>query len=278
MDTKRINWMNFYKGPFTNTWGTVMTADNEMAFQFNNQSPNAQELFMYALNNNTVVPKVLNPEKYRYEESYIYYEDREVISIRGYGHLTGTGGLNLPEHIADAVQDRFGEYLLSILNGKNIDLDLLDSNSVMDLLKVPKELESEEKERGVKVVVVGVGNAGKDAAIAIAASKSNVVCANIGAVDLPINLEDDSSFIESHKIVNPYVGMFDSIYAGEKDPEPLSETEIDLLRRKHTENYYQVVNKTSKLTSMQRKFITILFNNPESCPTLGVELKKIKSW
>lgn len=39
--------------------------------------------------------------------------------VRGWGHLTGCGGLNLPEELAAKIQDGFIAYILGKLNGSN---------------------------------------------------------------------------------------------------------------------------------------------------------------
>ena len=36
--------------------------------------------------------------------------------IRGWGHLTGTGGLHLSESAAAKIQDDFGQYIVETLN------------------------------------------------------------------------------------------------------------------------------------------------------------------
>jgi len=44
--------------------------------------------------------------------------ERFVFSVRGWGHLTGTGGLHLPEKGAARIQDDFIAYILKRLNGE----------------------------------------------------------------------------------------------------------------------------------------------------------------
>ena len=48
----------------------------------------------------------------------IYYDGKFQFLIRGWGYLTGCGGLNLPEDLAAKIQDEFIEYILDKLNGK----------------------------------------------------------------------------------------------------------------------------------------------------------------
>ena len=48
----------------------------------------------------------------------IYYKGEFQFLVRGWGHLTGCGGLNLPEDLAAKMQDGFIAYILDRLNGK----------------------------------------------------------------------------------------------------------------------------------------------------------------
>ena len=49
----------------------------------------------------------------------IYYKGEFQFLVRGWGHLTGCGGLNLPEDLAAKMQDGFIAYILDKLNGSN---------------------------------------------------------------------------------------------------------------------------------------------------------------
>ena len=53
------------------------------------------------------------------KDGQIYYEgdDIPVITIRGWGNLTGTGSWNLPAEEAANIQDTFAEFLIEKLNG-----------------------------------------------------------------------------------------------------------------------------------------------------------------
>lgn len=47
----------------------------------------------------------------------IYYKGKFQFLVRGWGYLTGCGGLNLPEDLAAKMQDGFITYILDKLNG-----------------------------------------------------------------------------------------------------------------------------------------------------------------
>ena len=44
---------------------------------------------------------------------------KHIMLIRGWGHLTGTGGLHLKDEDAAKIQDDFGQYIVNILNDTN---------------------------------------------------------------------------------------------------------------------------------------------------------------
>lgn len=48
----------------------------------------------------------------------IYYKGKFQFLVRGWGHLTGCGGLNLPGDLAAKMQDGFIAYILNKLNEK----------------------------------------------------------------------------------------------------------------------------------------------------------------
>ena len=52
------------------------------------------------------------------EPCKITYKGKQQFLVRGWGHLTGCGGLNLPEKLASEMQEGFINYILDRLNGK----------------------------------------------------------------------------------------------------------------------------------------------------------------
>lgn len=48
----------------------------------------------------------------------IYINGTPVMVIRGWGHLTGRGGLALPEEEAAAIQDDFAQWVVGVLRGE----------------------------------------------------------------------------------------------------------------------------------------------------------------
>lgn len=57
--------------------------------------------------------------EFHHDKGYIKANNgNEVILIRGWGGLTGSGGMNLPHEEAANIQDTFAEYIVSKLNMK----------------------------------------------------------------------------------------------------------------------------------------------------------------
>ena len=56
--------------------------------------------------------------KYKENATIVDEKDEVFLIVRGWGHLTGCGGLNLPVDKASAIQDEFGQYVVDKLNGK----------------------------------------------------------------------------------------------------------------------------------------------------------------
>ena len=48
-----------------------------------------------------------------YNNGIIYAQEREFIIIRGWGYLTGSGGLGLSQEVAALIQDQFALYIIN---------------------------------------------------------------------------------------------------------------------------------------------------------------------
>lgn len=64
--------------------------------------------------------KILVPKKYKYLEGYIYINDKKCILIRGWGYLTGIGGLNLSGEKASEIQNQLANYIIETLQNAEI--------------------------------------------------------------------------------------------------------------------------------------------------------------
>lgn len=123
-----------YKSPFRLDilGGMVFTEENEQAFEFMEISK-ADDTIVLMIAEQQIVVDLLNPSKYSLfdtklklkleynsQESTIYarYQNsmKKFISIRGWGHLNGIGGLNLHPDVAKEYQDRLAEFIIEKLS------------------------------------------------------------------------------------------------------------------------------------------------------------------
>ena len=124
-----MTFKDYYKFPLKPMVGCerlkVLTADNQMAFDWCDEfTDNFRNNIISCINGNGSFNK-------SYLMNYIFYENDtgivginfgkedlncSLLRIRGWGHLTGIGGLHLSEEEAKAIQDEFGEYIVKMLN------------------------------------------------------------------------------------------------------------------------------------------------------------------
>lgn len=102
----------------------VYTSDEERAFDFmdeNYQFTDIRKMFIIDMINSKTHDLSIK-YKLKYEDTYIHmlYQGEwiKIISIRGWGHLTGIGGLNLPQEQAAKIQDEFGLFILNKIKSK----------------------------------------------------------------------------------------------------------------------------------------------------------------
>lgn len=68
-----------------------------------------------SINNKTIKRDNVSYER---KSGMILVDDKALILIRGWGYLTGSGGLNLPDEEAAAIQDDLATYLVEQLKGQ----------------------------------------------------------------------------------------------------------------------------------------------------------------
>ena len=129
--------MNFkiaYAFPLTRTFNKVFTANSDMAFDF--MSPFMAgmvdgEILCLSDENKDGILSLINEDKEGHIEGYIEYDRKSgtiklngdvIILIRGWGYLTGIGGLNLEPEIASAIQAAFAEHIVNKLKSINNEL------------------------------------------------------------------------------------------------------------------------------------------------------------
>ena len=115
-----MDWQDVYKLPLYMWEGfeiTVFTSDDKMAFDWcKNFTSTVKNQVIAIINGNQ---KPLNKNKFYRDGILIYYKDipQPIIRIRGWGYLTGIGGLHLSEEEAIRIQNEFGDYIIKQLNG-----------------------------------------------------------------------------------------------------------------------------------------------------------------
>lgn len=120
-------YKDFYKRPYhSSKYGSwVLDSKGHFVFQFEYRwtDKGDYEPIFKKLTENII--DVLNSDKklegshiFRKEGIYIYMDNdpKPVITIRGWGQLTGIGGYRLPAEEAVNVQDTFGDFIIEKLN------------------------------------------------------------------------------------------------------------------------------------------------------------------
>jgi len=110
----------------------VLTADDQCAFDFEWQAWETYEKDSHIDNKSIhdIIAK-LNGDNSIILENYYNFsynngeiwafstkakKKKHIMLIRGWGHLTGTGGLHLKDEDAAKIQDDFGQYIVETLN------------------------------------------------------------------------------------------------------------------------------------------------------------------
>lgn len=111
--------ITFWKPPFTLHFGYAYDAQGDFCFQFTfdtgdyEKDEKVQQKIIDILNDKTdkkIIKKLKIVDGYK-----IYMEDNPFIMIRGWGHLTGIGGLHLDHELAMKIQDDFALWILNKL-------------------------------------------------------------------------------------------------------------------------------------------------------------------
>ena len=102
----------------------VSTADNKMAFDWMGYwSDEVRSEILEVINGTkdkiegggNFKPALISP----IDSFIVYFDDKPLLRIRGWGYLTGSGvgGLNLPSELANNLSTSFAEYIVDKLNG-----------------------------------------------------------------------------------------------------------------------------------------------------------------
>lgn len=112
--------LKYYKMPLHDYHPYILCDDRMMAFTWMcNLSSSAREEIVKKMNG-IEIPKKFK-HKFFLDDSRICFRDEEdntipIAIVRGWGHLIGSGGHNLPPRKAAEIQDEFAEYIVERLN------------------------------------------------------------------------------------------------------------------------------------------------------------------
>jgi HKD family nuclease len=97
----------------------VYDANNNFVFEFEIENKEKQQLLLDVINGEK---KLYNPDAvFHHKDGYIFTDKGvEVILIRGWGNLTGTGAMNLSSEEAANIQDTFAEFIVEQLNKRDV--------------------------------------------------------------------------------------------------------------------------------------------------------------
>ena len=122
------NWEKIYELPLARRGFMVFTKEYEKAFDFPfpllfkncYQFTDEQKDDIVRKLNGEQIAFAFSDLRYNPDNTIVYVKqfgvEKEFIVVRGWGHLTGTGGLNLPPDQAAAIQNAFGEYIVKTLS------------------------------------------------------------------------------------------------------------------------------------------------------------------
>lgn len=108
--------LDVFKPPFKQWWGIkIMTSDNRMAMDLCASVKDSEEFLQ-------MICDILNGDSYKrsktavtYKSPYIYFDDNKIFLVRGWGYLTGCGGLRLNPELASKIQDKFADWVTKTL-------------------------------------------------------------------------------------------------------------------------------------------------------------------
>jgi hypothetical protein len=119
------DFRDYYKFPLKkeDDYRNVFTSDNRLAFQF--LISDDSSFLKFDDESQQVIVDVINGEKkishlwtsdLEYRNGNVLVDNRIVLTVRGWGMLTGVGAYNLPSDEAAKIQDDFGQYITNKLN------------------------------------------------------------------------------------------------------------------------------------------------------------------
>ena len=113
---------DIYQFPLSHDWGRVRDAKYQFVFQFESKFDKEGNFAQgwKEFENRVVSCLNGNPEKFKHpfeaKDGEIFTNGIHVMTIRGWGNLTGIGAHNLPHDEAANIQDTFCQFIIETLN------------------------------------------------------------------------------------------------------------------------------------------------------------------
>lgn len=113
------NYKDVYQFPLEESYGWIYDQKRNFVFQFLIDDEKSEKKLLDVINGkeNLTNLNIL----FKHENGQIIDKSgREIILIRGWGNLTGSGAMNLPEKEASNIQDTFADFIVERLNYRDI--------------------------------------------------------------------------------------------------------------------------------------------------------------
>ena len=118
LNIARLKWEDVYQLPlYLDPYGGYAWSENDtMSLTFDDDlSLEFCQEVIDCINGENYV----DTEGWTYKDAVdFYYKGEYKFCVRGWGHLTGTGALNLPEHEAERIQDGFIQHIAKRLKAQ----------------------------------------------------------------------------------------------------------------------------------------------------------------
>lgn len=113
------NWTDVYKLPLKKLpyYLEVFDANDQWVFSFDEEVSEKASVIALNVINGKEASFIFKECTYRIKDQTILADGKVIIDIRGYGYLTGIGGLNLPHKEAANIQDEFAQFIIDKFNG-----------------------------------------------------------------------------------------------------------------------------------------------------------------
>ena len=111
--------LKYYELPLRDDYPYIFCNDGAMAFTWMISGDSTVR--------KTIIDKINEKSKRQFKHKVFYRDDfisflnekeetKHLLFVRGWGHLTGIGGYNLPPKKAAQIQDEFAEYIVEQIN------------------------------------------------------------------------------------------------------------------------------------------------------------------